>query len=98
MAGGGAEAIALYEQHQAEIAVVLTDMMMPLMDGMATIQELVRLNPQVRIIGTSGLAIDAQATGAAAARVVGFLPKPYTAKTLLSAIGEALRAEPNSSS
>ncbi len=91
LAGDGAEATALYEQHQADIAVVLTDMMMPLMDGASTIQALVRLNPQVRIISASGLATDAKAAGAAAERVMAFLPKPYTAETLLGAIRAALR-------
>ena len=95
LASDGAEAVALYVQHQAEIAVVLTDMMMPLMDGTATIQELVRLNPQVRIIGASGLATDAKAAGAAAARVKYFLPKPYTAATLLTAVSAALAEAPN---
>jgi signal transduction histidine kinase/CheY-like chemotaxis protein len=90
LAGDGAEAIAVYKHHQADIAVVVTDMMMPLMDGAATIRELVRLNPEVRIIAASGLATDAQAAGAAAARVTYFLPKPYTAETLLAAISSAL--------
>jgi two-component system cell cycle sensor histidine kinase/response regulator CckA len=91
LASDGAEAVALYAQRQADIAVVLTDMMMPLMDGTATIQELVRLNPEVRIIGASGLASDAQAAGPAAARVMYFLPKPYTAETLRAAITATLR-------
>jgi PAS domain S-box-containing protein len=98
LAGDGAEAIALYGQHQSDIAVVLTDMMMPQMDGTATIQALVRLNPQVRIIGASGLAPDAQAAGAAAARVMHFLPKPYTAETLLTAIRAALLPMPGEES
>ena len=98
LASDGADAIALYVQQQADIAVVLTDMMMPLMDGTATIQELVRLNPQVRIICASGLATDALAAGAAAARVVHFLRKPYTAETLLAAIRAALPAGPGAES
>jgi signal transduction histidine kinase/ActR/RegA family two-component response regulator len=98
LASDGAKAIALYEQHQADIAVVLTDMMMPLMDGTATIQELVRLNPQVRIVAASGLATDTQAAGAAAARVMYFLPKPYTAETLLTAIRAALPPVPSKES
>jgi CheY-like chemotaxis protein len=92
LAGDGAEAVAIYAQHQTEVAVVLTDMMMPLMDGTATIQELVRLNAEVRIIGTSGLAPNAKAAGAAGARVMHFMPKPYTAATLLAAIRSALAA------
>ena len=38
-----------------EIAIVLTDMMMPVMDGAATIQALLRINPAVKIIAASGL-------------------------------------------
>jgi PleD family two-component response regulator len=41
----GADAVAVYAQHKNEIAVVLTDMMMPVMDGPATIHALMRINP-----------------------------------------------------
>jgi two-component system cell cycle sensor histidine kinase/response regulator CckA len=90
LARDGAEAVALYLQRQSDIAVVLTDMMMPLMDGTATIQELVRLNPEVRIIGSSGLVTDASTAGPASARVLQFLPKPFTTETLLTAVKAAL--------
>jgi PAS domain S-box-containing protein len=87
LAKNGVEALAVYAQHQAEIAVVLTDMMMPVMDGPATIRELLRVNPAVRIIAASGLnAGDEDSAG----RVACFLPKPYSAETLLTAIREAL--------
>ena len=51
----GADAVAIYAQHKNEIAVVLTDMMMPIMDGPATIHALMRINPAVKIIAASGL-------------------------------------------
>jgi hypothetical protein len=51
---------------------------------------LVRLNPGVRIIAASGLAGDASPAGAAGARVLSFLRKPYTTGTLLTAIRGAL--------
>ena len=38
-----------------EIAVVLTDMMMPVMDGTATIHALTEINPAIKIIAMSGL-------------------------------------------
>jgi CheY-like chemotaxis protein len=44
----GADALAIYVQHKDEIAVVLTDMMMPIMDGAGTVQALVRVNPAVK--------------------------------------------------
>ena len=90
LASDGAEAVAIYERRWAEIDIVLTDMMMPVMNGAATIEELVRLNPDVRIICASGLAADARTAGVGGARVKHFLAKPYNTETLLTAIRSAL--------
>jgi CheY-like chemotaxis protein len=68
---------------------VLTDMMMPVMDGPAMIQELVVLNPQVRIIGASGVT-GADNLTAAGVSFTRLLAKSYTARTLLTAISAAL--------
>jgi len=89
-AADGTEAIALYAQHKGEIEVVLTDMMMPYMDGLATIRALQKLNPQVKIIASSGLAENARAIEAANAGVKTFLSKPYTAGKLMEALAEVL--------
>ncbi len=98
VAADGAAAVALYALHHTEIAAVFTDMMMPVMDGTATIKELVRMNPHVRIVVASGLATDANAAGAAGARVQRFLAKPYTAEDLLTAIRTTLAAPVDGSS
>ena len=85
----GAEAIAVYAQHRDKIAVVLTDMMMPVMDGTATIHALMRINPSVKIIAASGL----NANGATAKSTPGikhFLSKPYTAGALLQKLRTVL--------
>jgi PAS domain S-box-containing protein len=92
-ASDGTEALALYAERKDEIRIVLTDMMMPYMDGPATIRALQRLNPQVRIIASSGLAADSKIAEAASAGVEKFLPKPYTAEKLLKALAEVLTAE-----
>jgi CheY-like chemotaxis protein len=89
LAADGSEAVALYQQHQADIAVVLTDMMMPVMDGRATIQELARLNPSVRIIGASGLAADDEVVEVAGLSYL-LVAKPYSAATLRTALRAAL--------
>ncbi|HLM56390.1 MAG TPA: PAS domain S-box protein [Pyrinomonadaceae bacterium] len=88
-AADGTEAVALYAQHREEVALVLTDMMMPFMDGPATIRALQKINPRVRIIATSGLGGE-KAAEAVAAGVQMFLPKPYTAEKLLKALAEVL--------
>lgn len=62
-------------------------MMMPQMDGPAMIRELQKINPQVRIIASSGLAEGERAAEAAELGVKTFLPKPYNAERLLKAIG-----------
>jgi CheY-like chemotaxis protein len=83
-ASDGAEAIALYARQPGKIALVLTDMMMPVMDGTATIQVLKRINPSVRIIAASGIDSGATLAQSSQAGVHDFLVKPYTAETLLT--------------
>lgn len=96
VASDGTEAVALYAQNRGEIAVVLTDMMMPFMDGPATIRALQKMNPQVRIIAASGLVGGDKAAGAEALGVQAFLPKPYTAEKLLKALAVILRPKQGS--
>ncbi|WP_414574733.1 CBS domain-containing protein [Anabaena sp. CCY 9402-a] len=82
VANDGIEAIALYAQYQQEISAVLLDMLMPNMDGLTTIRTLKTLDPEVKIIATSGLPANCQKAlfvGATA-----FLSKPYTARDLLT--------------
>jgi PAS domain S-box-containing protein len=82
----GADAVAVYVQHKNEIAVILTDMMMPVMDGAAVIHALKRINPGVKIIAASGLNAYGGLVNASGAGIKHFLTKPYTAETLLTAL------------
>jgi len=93
LAGDGAEAVAIYARQGAEIAAVITDMMMPIMDGAATIHVLRRMNPAVRIIGVSGLSTGGDTAHAASLGISHFLPKPYTAEALLKMLKHALSTE-----
>ncbi len=86
----GADAVAIYGQRGKEIDLVLTDMAMPIMDGPATVRALKHLNPDVKIIGASGLGANAHVMRALDSGVEDFLPKPYTADTLLSIIRRVL--------
>ena len=90
IAEDGAEAVARYVQHSSAIAAILLDMMMPVMDGMATIETLLQINPQVKIIASSGLAINGIVAKAAKTGVTHFLQKPYTAETLLKTLALVL--------
>jgi len=89
----GAEAVAIYAQHRHEIAVVLTDMMMPIMDGPATIRALTKIDPAVKIVAASGRNASAEVAKASGIGVKHFLTKPYTAGTLLKSM-RAILTEP----
>ncbi len=89
-ADDGAQAVALYAQNKDKISVVLMDIMMPVMDGHASIKAIRRINPRARIITTSGLSEKDKLMKAAGTSISAFLPKPYTAEQLLKTIHEAM--------
>jgi PAS domain S-box-containing protein len=92
-ASDGIEAITLYAKHKAEISVVLTDMMMPSMDGLTTIRTLQKINPQVKIIAVSGLVPSETLNETTNAGVHTFLSKPYSARELLKTLHAVLSSE-----
>jgi CheY-like chemotaxis protein len=71
---------------------VITDMMMPVMDGAATIKVLLRIDPDLPIIAASGLSADGRVAEAAMAGVRYFLGKPYGAETLLRTLRDVLKS------
>ncbi|MBI3003832.1 MAG: PAS domain S-box protein [Ignavibacteriales bacterium] len=84
----GTEAVGLFAKNKNEIKAVITDMSMPVMDGIATIRALRRIDPQVRVIVASGRAEHKKETEAASLQVQAFLEKPYTADKLLRTLQE----------
>jgi PAS domain S-box-containing protein len=90
LAVDGVEAVKLYTSRRNEIAVVITDMAMPVMDGPATIAALKAINPDVKIIGSSGF----DSGHRAGAAIPHFIAKPYTAETVLNMLRDVLRENP----
>jgi len=88
----GAEAVALYAQHR-DVAVVLTDVAMPVMDGFTTISALRAINPLVRVIASSGHATKEAHARALLAGVTASITKPYTIDALLRTIHAVLHDE-----
>jgi hypothetical protein len=89
-APNGAEAIVIYKSRVNEIALVITDMMMPVMDGPKTIRELHKINPAVKIIASSGLMASHDTEREIGHFVGGFITKPYTAEKLLEIVHSVL--------
>jgi CheY-like chemotaxis protein len=69
-------------------------MMMPVMDGPATIEAVLRLDPSARIIAASGLSLDSRIAAEVSSGIRLFLPKPYSAETLLAAVHGLLSGTP----
>lgn len=90
LASDGAEAVELYARKGSQIAVVLTDMSMPVMDGATAIMALQEINPAVRIIGSSGLAFSGGGQDAGLVGLRHFITKPYTAEVMLRTLKEVL--------
>ncbi|KYC37495.1 hybrid sensor histidine kinase/response regulator [Scytonema hofmannii PCC 7110] len=92
VARDGMEAIALYTQHIREINVVLIDMMMPSMDGPTTIRILRKINPNIKIVGFSGLGSNHEMLKFLKDHVTTVLPKPFSLDELLSNLQLVLNA------
>src|SRR5258708_21981771 len=85
----GAEALELYQQN-GKIDVVICDMMMPVMDGPATLQELRKLDPAIQVIAVSGLGSESALDTVSKLTVQKYLRKPFTPLELLTALRDAL--------
>jgi hypothetical protein len=90
----GLEAVSCYQSRLQKIAAVITDMTMPNQDGPTTIAALKAINPQARIIASSGMLSDSERSTIEAAGVRHFISKPYTAESLLQTLRDALQKEP----
>ncbi len=90
VAENGEEGIKIYRQNQEKISVVLTDMILPEMDGVNTIQALRKINPKIKIIASSGFLEDINMSDLLENEVEAFLYKPYTAEKLLTFISQVL--------
>ncbi|NEP19401.1 MAG: response regulator, partial [Leptolyngbya sp. SIO4C1] len=89
----GIDAIATFAEHKHDIAAVLMDLMMPTMDGATAIRALQKIEPQIKIISTSGLPIDSRDFSVPlSTSVKTFLLKPYTAESLLQTLHQVLRS------
>jgi nitrogen-specific signal transduction histidine kinase/CheY-like chemotaxis protein len=90
LAADGTEAIARYAEYRDEIDLVITDAVMPFLDGVALTRALRNLNPKIKVIGTSGHGDDMRARDLKALELQAFLTKPYDRDTLLIALHEVL--------
>lgn len=89
----GAKAFAAYLRERTDIQLVVTDIKMPHLDGLALTRALREVNPKVKVIGVCGRADDALVEDIEALRFDDFLFKPFDGPALLAAIQKTLHPE-----
>lgn len=87
---GAQQALDAYEQHKSEIDLVITDLVMPGMDGKALAKELMQRDPNVRILVSTGFSAAGDISELLEDGVSGVVMKPYQSQQLLGKIREAL--------
>ena len=95
-ASNGAEALVVLEEGDPIVDLVLTDMMMPVMDGAALAAEMATSHPDVPIIAMSGLNANGGVARATQSGVHHFLSKPFTTQSLVQSVAERIRERDDS--
>jgi two-component system cell cycle sensor histidine kinase/response regulator CckA len=93
VAANGQEGLRIAHDHRgATIRLVVTDVIMPLMSGKMMAARLTSSDPDLKVLFTSGYTDDAIAQYGVLDPGVAFLPKPFTAATLIGKVRELLDA------
>ena len=91
-ASDGMSALQQYREHGRDIALVVTDIGLPKLDGGKVLIELQKMNPDVKVLVSSGYIDPDMRSGLLKAGAVGFLLKPYAPLEVLKRVREALDA------
>jgi two-component system cell cycle sensor histidine kinase/response regulator CckA len=91
-ASSGVEALEVYHSLGGQVDIVVSDVVMPEMDGPTLLGELRKIRPDIKFIFVSGYAEDAFAKNLPADAKFGFLPKPFSLKQLATVVKEVLES------
>lgn len=91
-ANDGAEGLAVYVQHRDQIELVLSDLMMPLMEGRAMIRALKKLDPHVKIIALSGMLDPGAIDDTPELGTIELMQKPFSTERLLMSVQRTLQS------
>jgi two-component system NtrC family sensor kinase len=95
-AGDGIEALMISEKHEGEIDVVLTDVIMPLMNGRELAEKLLQSRPSLKVIFMSGYTDDVIAKHGVLEPGTAFVQKPITTRNIVDKIQECLEVNKES--
>lgn len=89
-AGDGEQGLAAYKHQKGEIKLIITDMVMPGMDGPNMVAAIRKIDPEAKIIATSGLSTSSSLESFQSLGISALLAKPCTSKAILQAIKNVL--------
>jgi two-component system cell cycle sensor histidine kinase/response regulator CckA len=89
-ASSGVEALEVYDSLDGKVDIVVSDVVMPEMDGPTLLGELRKRQPNIKFVFVSGYAEDAFARNLPEDAQFGFLPKPFSLKQLATVVKEIL--------
>jgi two-component system, cell cycle sensor histidine kinase and response regulator CckA len=89
-AADGCEGVELFSKHQQQIGLVISDLGMPKLDGIGLLRKIKEMQPEVKVLVTSGLVDPDQQSEIIRAGAREFLPKPYNGKEILHCVREIL--------
>jgi two-component system cell cycle sensor histidine kinase/response regulator CckA len=89
-AASGVDALAVIDEHGGKVDLIVSDVVMPEMDGPTLLKELRRRRSEVKVIFVSGYAEEAFRKNLPEGEKFTFLPKPFTLKELVAAVKEAM--------
>jgi two-component system cell cycle sensor histidine kinase/response regulator CckA len=91
-AASGEAALDILHKEKDTIDLVISDVIMPAMDGPTLVREVRAINPALKIILISGYAEDAFRKELGRDQMLAFLPKPFSLKQLISKVKEQMSA------
>ena len=86
----GAEALELFREYASQVQLIITDLMMPRMDGLALKRNIAALNPQVKFLFMSGYAEEIVEQHRGSLEGCGFLEKPFLPEELAEKVSQLL--------
>jgi CheY-like chemotaxis protein len=89
-AANGKEALDLYEKERNKISLVILDLIMPEMGGRQCLEELLKIDPQVRVLIATGYSAVGETKKTIESGAIGFVGKPYDMRQVLQAVRQAL--------
>jgi PAS domain S-box-containing protein len=94
LAADGAEAVGLYAHQREAIRLVIVDLMMPVLDGVALIRALQKIEPEVKAIVCSGIGHELKIAELMTLGITHYLDKPFNADALIRVVHECLSGKP----